>query len=122
MENKRQHPRKRGSATDLASIGRDAVNNIDVVRHRCVALDARKPMTICVVVISVLFLIILYLVTMNQIQRPRPHINGRENTSLGTVLDHLGLTPYLHSITLLIMMGLMAGISNWCDKVQFFRL
>jgi len=46
MENKRQHPRKRGSATDLASIGRDAVNNIDVVCHRCVALDARKPMTI----------------------------------------------------------------------------
>jgi len=45
MENKRQHPRKRGSATNLASIGRDAVNNIDVVRHRCVALDARKPMT-----------------------------------------------------------------------------
>jgi hypothetical protein len=45
MENKRQHPRKRGSATDLGSIGRDAVNNIDVVRHRCVALDARKPMT-----------------------------------------------------------------------------
>ena len=45
MENKRQHPRKRGSATDLASIGRDAVNNIDVFRHRCVALDARKPMT-----------------------------------------------------------------------------
>jgi hypothetical protein len=26
------------------------------------------------------------------------------------VLDHLGLTPYLHSITLLIIMGLMAGI------------
>ena len=45
MENKRQHPRKRGNATDHVSIGRDAVNNIDVVRHRCVALDARKLMT-----------------------------------------------------------------------------
>jgi hypothetical protein len=38
--------------------------------------------------------------------------NGREGTSFSwrRVLDHLGLTPYLHSITLLIMMGLMAGI------------
>ena len=36
---------------------------------------------------------------------------GRALHFLGRrVLDHLGLTPYLHSITLLIMMGLMAGI------------
>ena len=49
MENKRQQ-HQRGCATDYDSVGRSVFNNIDVVRHRCVALDARKPMTMLEVV------------------------------------------------------------------------
>ena len=38
-------------------------------------------------------------------ERKKRRNNGRENTSFSgqRVLDHLGLTPYLHSITLLII-------------------